>query len=257
MFNNLIFVNYAIGMGGEFFIIELNKAINNTNHTLMFNESLNRYSYNDSLSDKLFNSIKPHHIINPVVQNYKNYNQYFINFFCYSNETIFDQLIKLKNNQHRDYLYTFENYIEDEYADQRIQNTIEYYKNYSNIKMLENQFIFEPSHFENNNYYNLNITNFFSGSRKINLFCNQYLHQYFSLLRVLKRHHFSQQDIFLHVVEKCYNKEDKSIALNLLFNYYKQFKYESKTFNEDLNINIGNVYFDNKIIDVNIDYKIN
>ena len=127
--------------------------------------------------------------------------------------------------------------------------------------MLENQFIFEPSHFENNNYYNLNITNFFNKSRKINFFCNQYLHQYFSLLRVLKRHHFSQQDIFLHVVKKSYgylgknetnvlfDKADKSIALNLLFNYYKQFKYESKTFNEDLNINIGNVYFDNKIID--------
>ena len=52
MFKNLIFVNYSIGMGGEFFIIELHKAISNTNPKLMFNELLRMGAVINNITNK-------------------------------------------------------------------------------------------------------------------------------------------------------------------------------------------------------------
>lgn len=259
MFDKLIFVNYKGGMGGEFFSWILSNAANKKIQSVVYDPLLNKYGFKE-YDDILFNS-NSNHLFLIVVNQYDSPEDYFLNYSCLGDEDFYKKFIDKNYYMYSRVKKTFYTYIYDTSYQQMLDNLTMYYSDHfsplaKQIKIKDNiEYLIQPVHYVNNNKLNVNLTQFFKGSKKITFYCEEKYHYFFSLLRSVK--------MFQH------NKDRHNLTHDQLERFFimdmEDYNLEKKLFDSDLNIDIGNLYFnklniDNKLsdfigTDIKLDYN--
>lgn len=234
-------------MGGEFFSLILQTSVNNDpNIDVVYNENTNRYYFNPLKniisSDKNFN-----HYLLSVVNQCDTIDQYIKKFICF-NDDMFVHILKKDNYQFYNTLkQTYDFFIDDVTIEKRLKNLQSYFDNQMIMKE-KNKLFFIPVHFPNHNSLLINIDKIFNRSRKINLVCDSKYNNYFCLLKVLKRFEIIYQmfNIDINYELECYIDYEVD-NYNLMFS----------SLEGDLNIDVGDVYFNNANIDQHLSNYLN
>lgn len=261
MYDKLIFINYSGGMGGEFMGWNISNLANKIKSSVYTNTFSNRYQFNDNAHLLFYDGYK--HYFQMVFSNHTDIDQYFLEDVYFGNEEFFKKFKLTRPYAYNRVKNTYSTFIFDNDKNVEINNLISFYSNdvlryFKIVDKFNLKYVFEVAHYPNNNKYNINLTDLFVGSKKINFYSNIKYKNYFMFLNAIKTVQWQKQALGI------VNRSDLERYIPFVIGNAENYQFIEGYFDSDLNIDIGEVYFNNLNIDnqlssfigeqINLDY---